>query len=102
MLVGLDWVFTHDAFKFCTSHVHAFMHTLYFFIPFLVCDVFYSLSLSLSLSLLDRRAMTPKVRKSTPVWNPLRGSESSSSNPPVPSHIWFRDEKAKTNFFENF
>ena len=46
-MVGLDWVFTHDAFKFCTSHVHAFfMHTLYLFFPFMVCDVFYSLSLS--------------------------------------------------------
>ena len=67
-----------------------------------ILSLSFSLSLFLSLSLLDRRAMTPKVRKSTPVWNPLRGSESSSSNPPVPSHIWFRDEKAKTNFFENF
>ena len=81
---------------------HMFMHSyiLYIFsflFWFVMCSI-----LSLSLSLLDRRAMTPKVRKSTPVWNPLRGSESSSSNPPVPSHIWFRDEKAKKNFFENF
>ena len=51
VLVGLDWVFTHDAFKFCTSHVHSFfMHMLYLFFPFLVYDVFCSLSLSLSLS----------------------------------------------------
>ena len=48
VLVGLDWVFTNDAFKFCTSHVLAFlMHTLYLFIPILSYVVFYSLSLSL-------------------------------------------------------
>ena len=47
--------------------------------------------------------MAPKQCKSIPAQNPLQGSGSSSSSiPPVPSHIWFRDEKAKTDFFENF
>ena len=46
--------------------------------------------------------MAPKHRKSTLAQNPLHGSRLSSSLPPVPSHIRFRDEKAKTDFFENF
>ena len=47
--------------------------------------------------------MEPKQKKSTLARNPHHGSESSSSTlPPVPSHIWFCDEKAKTDFFENF
>ena len=45
--------------------------------------------------------MVPK-RKSTPAWNPL-GSESSSSNPPVPPlHIRFHDGKVQQDFLENF
>ena len=46
--------------------------------------------------------MAPKQRKSTPARNPPRGFGSSSSNPPIPSDIQFHDEKAKTDFFENF
>ena len=46
--------------------------------------------------------MATKQRKSTPTRNPPRGSESSSSNPRVPSHTRFHDEKAKMDFFENF
>ena len=44
--------------------------------------------------------MAPK-RKSTPSQNPL-SSEVSISSEPTPSHVWFRDEKAKSDFFENF
>ena len=72
------------------SRVHTFViHTLYLFIPFLVFDVFcsFSLSLSLSLSHTDRQRNAPKQCKSTLARNPLRGSESSSSNPHIPSHI---------------
>lgn len=46
--------------------------------------------------------MTPKQHKSTPAQNPLHGFGSSSSIPPIPFHIRFSDEKAKTEFFENF
>ena len=46
--------------------------------------------------------MEPKLRKSTPAQNPLYGSKSSSYDPSIPSHIQFRDKKAKTDFFENF
>ena len=47
--------------------------------------------------------MAPK-RKSTPSRNPFRSRASSSSSPydPTPSHVWFRDEKAKSDFLENF
>ena len=104
-VVRLDWVSAHDAFNVCTSHVHAFfMHTFSLFIPILSCVVFCSFFFfffSLSLSQIDC-AMAPKQRKSTPTWNPLQGSGTSSSDPPVPFHIWFCDEKAKTDFFENF
>ena len=56
----------------------------------------------LSLSLIDC-IMAPKQCKSIPAQNPLQGSDSSSSSiPPVPFHIWFRDEKAKTDFFKKF
>ena len=53
VLVGLDWVSTHDAINFSTSHVHAyFMHTYPFFSFFvLYCDYVLSLSLSISIYL---------------------------------------------------
>ena len=59
--VRFNWVFAHDAFNFCMSHVHAFFKHTFF-----------------------------------------SSSFSSSSDPPVPFHIQFHDEKAKTNFSENF
>ena len=43
--------------------------------------------------------MAPKC-KSTPSQNPLRSGASSSD--PTPSHVKFRDEKAKLDFSENF
>ena len=88
VLVGLNWVFTYDAFNFCTSHVHAYVS-------------FLSYSELMSLSRIDC-VMAPKQRKSTLTRNPLRGFESSFYDPLVPSHIRFCDEKAKTDFFENF
>ena len=44
--------------------------------------------------------MAPKC-KSTPSLNPFHSGASTSSDP-TPSHVWFRDEKAKSNFLENF
>ena len=91
--ISLNWVSTHDIFKFCTSHVHAFfMHKFFFF----GCDVF-----SLSLSQINC-AMTPKVRKSTSTQNPLGSGSSSSSDPIPPLHVWFRDKKARKDFLVNF
>ena len=45
-------------------------------------------------------SMAPK-RKSTPAWNPLHSSASSSSDPTL-SHIRFRDDDAFKAFSENF
>ena len=58
--------------------------------------------MSLSLSFVSC-SMAPK-RKSTPSRNPLSSESSSSSSPadPTPSHVRFRDEKAKSDFSENF
>ena len=44
--------------------------------------------------------MAPK-RKSTPSGNPLCSGASSSSDP-TPSHVQFRDGKARQDFLENF
>ena len=44
--------------------------------------------------------MAPKNSKSTPSRNPLRSKASFSD--PTPSHIWFRDNKAYTDFSEKF
>ena len=88
--------FTHDAFNFsCHMSMHlscirSFLYTEHAF-------TFYSLSLSLIDSV-----MTPKQRKSFPARTSHGSGPSSSSIPPVPSHIWFLDEKAKSDFFENF
>ena len=64
VLVGLDWVSTHDAIFFSMSHIHAYVlfHS-YFWIVIVIC-------FSLSLSLSDRLHMAPKC-KSTPTQNPL-------------------------------
>ena len=80
------------------SHAYTFfMHTFFLLFPFskhVLCFLLFFLSLSQ----IDY-VMAPKQCKSTPAWNPHQGSKSSSSsNPPVPFHIRFRDEKAKTNF----
>ena len=69
---------------------------------FLDCDyvVFpLSVSVSVSLSLLDRLCMAPK-RKSTLARNPLGSGSSSFDTPPL--HIRFRDGKAQQDFLENF
>ena len=61
-----------------------------------------SLSLSLSLFLALVCIMAPK-RKSTPSQNPLRsGVSTSSSSDLTPSHVRFRDEKARKDFSKNF
>ena len=59
----------------------------------------FSLSLSLSPLLVLVCSMPPKC-KSTPSQNPLHSGAFSSN--PTPSHVRFRDEKAKPDFKENF
>ena len=95
------------------SHVHAFfMHTFFLFLSILsmCCVLLCSLSLSFSLSFsLSLFLIEPPY--STPTEEVHFGSEPSSrfqvilfwySRTFSPFHIQFRDEKANTNFFENF
>ena len=72
VLVGLDWVFTHDAFKFCMSHVYAYFMCTYSFIP--ISGLWCVISLSLSLSLSDKLRYGTQARKSTSAQNPLGSS----------------------------
>ena len=87
--IGLGWA--HDVF---TVAYHMLMH-------FSCICTFYSLSLSLSLQL--AYSMAPK-HKSTLSWNPLHFGAVSSfpSADPTPSHVWFRNKKARMDFSENF
>ena len=86
VLLGLDWVSTHDAIIFITSHVHAF-------IPFSflsICSVVIVFCFFLS----DRLRMAPKC-KSNLTRNTFRSTSSLSSDLPVPSlHVRFHKEKA--------
>ena len=60
-----------------------------------MCLVLFCVSLFLSVSC----SMAPKC-KSAPSRNPLHSRASTSDS--TPSHIRFRDEKARTDFSENF
>ena len=88
------------------SHVHAFpMHTYSLFNIFwyiwTAWDFFYSFSLLL-FSFMLVVSMTPK-HKSTLSQNPLHyGASFSSPSNPTPSYVQFYDEKAKSDFLENF
>ena len=60
------------------------------------------LALFLSLFLALVCSMAPK-QKSTPSRNPLHfGASSFSPFDPIPSHVRFHDEKAKSEFLKNF
>ena len=82
------------------------MHMYHFFLHLLDIDLclvlfYFSLSLSLSLSLSQLVcSMAHKKSKSTPSWSPLCFRASTSDS--TPSHIRFRDEKARKDFLENF
>ena len=97
---GLGWA--HDVFKFAC---HMFMHTylqVSIFLYILSCWCFsdcLSLSPSISLSCVSC-FMAPK-HKSTPSQNPLHSGAFSSSDP-TPSHVRFRDEKARKDVSEKF
>ena len=109
VLVGLDWA---KPMMFLLLHVtcscifHAYI-PLILSILILICvgTFFVSLCLSLSFFLSLRLAcsMAPK-RKFTPSQNALH-SEAASSSPfadSTPFHVRFHDEKACTEFLENF
>ena len=103
--IGLGWA--HDAITFaCHMFMHSHAYVLYIqYILILFCCLglfWLSLSYSLSLSLLFALAcfMAPKC-KSTSSRNLLRSGASTSSDPTHFS-VWFDNEKAKSDFFENF
>ena len=81
----------------CSCIFHSYVPS-FLYILILNCLVLFYLSLSLSLSFVSC-SMAPK-RKSTPSRNPLLFEVSSSDS--TPSHVRFCDEKAHTDFLENF
>ena len=104
VLVGLDWV---EPMMFLSLHItcscifHAYVPSFIFILILICVGAFLRLSLSLSLSLplLVSCSVAPK-RKSTSSQNPFRSRASSSDS--TPSHVQFHDEKAKSDFSENF
>ena len=105
-LVGLDWA---KPMMFLLLHVtcscifHAYVPLILSILILIFVGTFLFLSLSLSLSLQLACSMAPK-RKFTPSWNALH-SGAASSSPSAdysPSHVWFSDEKARTDFLEKF
>ena len=85
--------------------MHMYLQVSIFVILNLV-GAFLIVSLSLPLSLFVSYVscdMTPKC-KFILSRNPFHSETSSSSSPsdPTPSHVRFRDEKAKSDFSENF
>ena len=104
VLVGLDWV---EPMMFLLLHITCsciFMHTYDTFSIFLYVELFWDFSnclfLLLSLLLSFSCVMAPK-RKSTLSQNSLRSGASTFSDP-TSSHVRFRDENVKLDFFENF
>ena len=104
---GLGWAY--DAIIFACHmfmHFHAYAPLIFYISIYLVVGTFLIVFLSFFLSFSPSYiscVMAPKC-KSTPSRNPFRSAASSSSSPSdsTPSHIRFRDEKAKSDFFENF
>ena len=92
----------------CMSHVHAFscirtFNSIYFDI-FVAWYFFDCLRLFLSLAPSYVSCVMAPKRKSIPSQKPLHSGASSSSSPsdPTPFHVQSHDEKAKSNFLENF
>ena len=82
-------------------HFHTDIPILFLSFDTKLFGAFRRLSPSLSLSpLLVLVCFMPPKCKSTPSQNPLHSGAFSSN--PTPSYVWFRDEKAKSDFKENF
>ena len=83
--------------------MHMYLQVSIFVILYLV-GAFLIISLSPSLSVSYVSCVMAPKHKSIPSRNLLRFRASSSSSPfdPTPSHVWFREEKAKLDFSENF
>ena len=100
--IGLGWAY--DVFTIAyhmLMHFHAYVPYILYILLYWLCLVLFYVFLFPSLSLVYVSCVMGPKRKSTSFWNPLRSGASTSSDH-TPSHIQFRDEKAKTNFFKNF
>ena len=108
VLVGLDWAesMMHLYLQVTCSCIfmHMYLQVSLFVILYLVWRFSDYLSLSPSHFVSYISCVMAPKRKSIPSLNPLRSGASSSSSPsdPTPSHVWFCDEKAKSDFLENF
>ena len=106
VLVGLDWA---EPMMFLLLHVtcscifHAYIPFILYLINIDLCLVLFCLFLFSLCFLRLVCSMAPKY-KSTSSRNPLcsRAASSSPSTNSNPSHVRFHDEKARTNFLENF
>ena len=85
-------------------HSHAYIPSILYILIYLLIGTFLIVSLSFSLSPFYVSCVMAPKHKSIPSWNPLhfRASSSSSPSDPIPSHVRFCDEKAKSDFLENF
>ena len=102
VLLDLDWVKLMVIFMLHITCSCIFMHTFLQLFTFLYINLFGAflrVCLSPSLFLALVCFMAPR-RKSTPSQNPLRSGASSSNF--TPSHVRFLDEKAKSDFSQNF
>ena len=93
--IGLGWA--HNAISFACHmfiHSHAYVLSIQYILLYSCC---------LGLFLLFLSPFPSSVCVSLLLWhlNEICSVLKPSSNP-TPSHIRFRDEKAKSNFFENF
>ena len=80
-------------------HFHAYIPPFLYIHILIYVGAFLCVSLSPSFFLSISCSMAPK-QKSTPSQNPLCSGVSSSDS--TPSHVRFRDEKAKLDFMKNF
>ena len=106
VLVGLNWAEPMMYFNLhvtCSCIFHAYVPSILYILIYCFVGVFLIVSLSLSLSLFLALVcfMAPKS-KSTSSQNLLHFGASTSSFDPTPSHVWFRDNKARKDFSENF
>ena len=81
---------------------HAYVPLILYILIYLLFGTFLIVSLSFSPSYVS--CVMALKRKSILSWNLFHSEASSSSSPsdPTPSHIRFHDEKAKSDFSENF
>ena len=81
-------------------HFHAYVPYIFYILIYWFYLVLFCVFLSPSLSLVYISCVMVPKHNSTLSRNPLR-SEASTSSDLTPSFILFRDEKAKSDFFEN-